>query len=599
MEYSYKKHYKERSPIETVKEIQTILERIQLPVEEKWIEQSEINTFTVRIVIKGTNIGTNGKGVSKELARASGYGEFMERLENNLLYPRQWTDCEREVPDRKEWTINEYISQDSVYLDSYFKARGLQNASIEEKTQYFSEMEIVQHNYFGGNTVSVIPFFNARTRELEYLPMFVYPNYFGSNGMCAGNTKAEALVQGLSEIVERFVQKKCFMESLSLPDIPDKEIQKDPYIWERISAIRNLNDIEVYLKDASLGGRYPVVAMISIMKNSGKFGVKFGCHPIISIAMERTLTEATQGQKLRDFSLSSQLDFSNSEVLEGYNLENAMKVGVSQYPYQFLSKNPSFQYSCFPDWTKYSNEEILHIWTNELLKEGWDILIRDVSWLDFPAYQILVPGISETRSYQDKYIRVFNTKIYATFLLRNIDEINEQNLKYVIGAVEAHLFRINENYLSDFFHVKGDTQFPAVDIREETYYFCALACFQAKDYEKSLRYITHVVNKALEKKNSLLGYYIAMKYYISGMIEIKNHKEVLGYLEILFNETICNQIDIIFSDEDNIIQRVYGQFSNKDDEMDVEKGVIDRIKATIRGSSINQNDVLLKWDSTD
>ena len=49
--------------------------------------------------------------------------------------------------------------------------------------------------------------------------------------MSAGNSPAEAIVQGLAEIVERFVQKKIIVEALQLPNVPDDVIKKYPYVY--------------------------------------------------------------------------------------------------------------------------------------------------------------------------------------------------------------------------------------------------------------------------------------------------------------------------------------------------------------------------------
>ena len=51
-------------------------------MKEIWSEKSTVDTYSLRLVIEGTDIGTNGKGISKELATASAYAEFFERFQN-------------------------------------------------------------------------------------------------------------------------------------------------------------------------------------------------------------------------------------------------------------------------------------------------------------------------------------------------------------------------------------------------------------------------------------------------------------------------------------------------------------------------------------
>lgn len=56
--------------------------------------------------------------------------------------------------------------------------------------------------------------------------------------MCAGNSPEEALVQGLSEIIERVVQRRIFTEKPALPDVPEEYIQQFPYVYEIIQKLK-------------------------------------------------------------------------------------------------------------------------------------------------------------------------------------------------------------------------------------------------------------------------------------------------------------------------------------------------------------------------
>lgn len=71
------------------------------------------------------------------------------------------------------------------------------------------------------------------------MPKSTYTPFYGSNGMCAGNSPEEALVQGLSEIIERVVQRRIFTEKPALPDVPEEYIQQFPYVYEIIQNLRN------------------------------------------------------------------------------------------------------------------------------------------------------------------------------------------------------------------------------------------------------------------------------------------------------------------------------------------------------------------------
>ena len=79
------RRYKDAEPAETVKKLKKLLKELGIDVEEKWSKESSVGTFSLRICIKGTDIGQNGKGMTREFAMASGYAEFFERMQNGML----------------------------------------------------------------------------------------------------------------------------------------------------------------------------------------------------------------------------------------------------------------------------------------------------------------------------------------------------------------------------------------------------------------------------------------------------------------------------------------------------------------------------------
>ena len=74
------RRYKEVTPEETVKKLKELLKKADIQVEEDWRKPSSVGTYSLRLRIKGTDIGQNGKGMTKEFAMASAYAEFFERF---------------------------------------------------------------------------------------------------------------------------------------------------------------------------------------------------------------------------------------------------------------------------------------------------------------------------------------------------------------------------------------------------------------------------------------------------------------------------------------------------------------------------------------
>ena len=108
------KRYKALAPNETIKNISNLLLN-KLGINLIVTEYSEKNNlfFSSHVDIKtdelSLNIGTNGKGVTKEFSLASAYAEFMERIQNGMLFHHRYYATEKFI---KGWgsQYSEYIN---------------------------------------------------------------------------------------------------------------------------------------------------------------------------------------------------------------------------------------------------------------------------------------------------------------------------------------------------------------------------------------------------------------------------------------------------------------------------------------------------------
>ena len=276
------RHYKEKMPEETIKELENILSSLDIEVVEEWQDMSSIGTYALRLYIKDSDMGSNGKGINKVYARASAYAELIERMQNDLLGDLNATSLETKYPFRLYYdevykTSEEIVRDDNAYMSMYFARRGLNEETAENKASHFIQLQKLDELYYGEHDKYLtIPFYSYKEGRLVYLPRNVYRLSYGSNGMSAGNSFEEAMVQGLSEIIERYVQKKIIKEKISLPDIPMSYIEKYPEIYKMVQKMKNNRKYKYWLKDCSLGGIYPVAALIILEKNTGRYGIKLG-----------------------------------------------------------------------------------------------------------------------------------------------------------------------------------------------------------------------------------------------------------------------------------------------------------------------------------
>jgi hypothetical protein len=109
--------------------------------------------------------------------------------------------------------------------------------------------------------------------------------------MCAGNTREEALLQGISEIIERYVNYKILEGSIIPPTIPEEYLKKFPPQYYMIQTFMKTSNYKLIVKDCSLNEGFPAVGIVVIDSQHQKYFWGLGAHPVFEIALERTLTE--------------------------------------------------------------------------------------------------------------------------------------------------------------------------------------------------------------------------------------------------------------------------------------------------------------------
>lgn len=131
MSEPYSKH-KDRDPKDTVDGIVDMLEQVGLDTEVRWTSHPFEGLCSNRVTIAGTNIGTNGKSTSEEYCLASGYAEFMERLQNNILGSTALTGAqifERRgflaAPDERHVTPDEIEARRDPVLEGWLATLGV------------------------------------------------------------------------------------------------------------------------------------------------------------------------------------------------------------------------------------------------------------------------------------------------------------------------------------------------------------------------------------------------------------------------------------------------------------------------------------------
>jgi ribosomal protein S12 methylthiotransferase accessory factor len=362
--------------------------------EQSWLNPVD-SVWSVHLRNRGCHLMfTNGKGASKLAARASALGEFFERLSCNYFWNHYYLGDALVRGDFAHYPRERWFASSDVAGDGW--PAGLLTPALQ--TFYNPEGSIPSAAIVDMNTgdfrrgICALPYVRQRDGMEVFFPVNIISNLYVSNGMSAGNTRDEARVQALSEILERYVKFKVLSEGLALPDVPESVIARYPAIAAGIAGLRDAG-FGILVKDASLGGRYPVMCVTLLNpKDQGVFA-SFGAHPRLEIALERALTELLQGRALAALDGFPPPGLDLEEVASAPNIEIHFVDSSGVVHWNFFNETASFE---FHDWNFSTTTAEDYGWLCETIQsEGFDIYIADFEHLGVYACRILVPGMSE------------------------------------------------------------------------------------------------------------------------------------------------------------------------------------------------------------
>lgn len=397
--------YKAVSPTETVNTIREILNRIGIQLEETWYDSGIENCWSVRCNIKGASEPTaNGKGITRDFALASAYGEFMERLQSGLFFYK-FQSIQRDpamnlhtyAPDGKYMTTRELV-QDGTWMDHIIAAygKGLTREALARQCRMYACAD--------DDRILTVPYYSLFEDKYVYLPVGFAEHMYSANGCCAGNTRAEAWIHALSEILERRGSIAALTSGGAVPEIPEAVLNRFPTVRRILDTMRANPDLDIRIFDCSGGHGIPVVSTRIIDRKTQRYIVNTGADPILEIAIQRTLTEIMQGRNLDRIMAGG-----NSQVLNNitdfpasHNVLNLLETGNGLFAADFFAEEITCEAAAaeFPDHTGETNEALLQRMLGYFKTLGKPVYVRNYSFLGFHCYKFIIPGFSESRAFR-------------------------------------------------------------------------------------------------------------------------------------------------------------------------------------------------------
>lgn len=387
---------------------------------------------------------TNGKGSTKESALASALGEFIERLNCNHFYNHQFWGEEIanaafvHYPNERWFKPGRKDALPTGILDEY--CLQIYNPDGELRGSH-----LVDTN--SGNVqrgICSLPYVRQSDGEVVYFPTNLIDNLFLSNGMSAGNTLAEAQVQCLSEIFERAIKREILEGEIALPDVPQEVLAKYPGILAGIQGLEE-QGFPVLVKDASLGGEFPVMCVTLMNPRTGGVFASFGAHPSLEVALERSLTELLQGRSFEGLNDLPRPTFESNAVTEPNNFVEHFIDSSGVVSWRFFSAKADFD---FVEWDfsghgENSNADEAATLFGILKGLGKEAYMAVYDQLGATACRILVPGYSEIYPVEDLIWDNTNKALSFRADILNLHRLDDASL-------EALLERLGASELDDY-----------------------------------------------------------------------------------------------------------------------------------------------------
>lgn len=426
---------------ETIKNMTGLIESLGIKIEIASWRNNIPHVWSVHIRDADSPMCfSNGKGATKDAALCSALGEYLERLSTNYFYNDYFLgeDISQgefvHYPNEKWFKPGINDSLPKGLMDEHFL--NIYNPDNELKSSH-----LIDSN--SGNEergICALPYERQSDKKTVYIPVNLIGNIFVSNGMSAGNTIYEARVQCLSEIFERAVKNQIILEEITLPDVPRSVLEKFPTILEGIEKLE-AQGFPIVVKDASLGGKFPVMCVTLMNPKTGGVFPSFGAHPQFEVALERSLTELMQGRSFEGMNDVLPPTFNSHSVSEHNNIVEHFIDSTGVISWKFFSEEADFE---FNHWDFKGSTEEEYNYLMDILKQlEKEVYIADYENLGAKACRILVPGYSEIYEPEDLIWDNHNKALNFRSDILNIHSLNDEALLNLIEKLE-------ESELDDF-----------------------------------------------------------------------------------------------------------------------------------------------------
>lgn len=475
-------NYKCDNPKDTIDKIEEGFKKLGLDVsyKDKKIKDSNFTIYISKASINILGIDQYGKGVTKELAKASAYAEMVERFSTGTTMiiipfskkPGRYQNILKNINEKKflkGHTIDEkHRLIDTKSINQYFQRKITKKQF--EKFKKDGTLDIFVDAY------SIIK------KDYVKIPIDLIEIFSNTNGLAAGNTMEEAISQASFEIFERYVSNKIVSEKIICPTIDPNSIQ-DEVILNCIKMLEKSN-IEVIIKDFTMNNIFPVIAVLFVdhnienddnkLKHRDYRRINVGSHINLKEAVKRCFDENLQVIKTDKQKLDLVYTLWTKNLQKKYvGMDDDFRYFVRDYHYygdlSFLEKGEKIDFNSL---TSYENDDSLKDIKRirEICNSNkWDFLVIDYTHkvLKFPTVRVIIPPISidfdpfvnkalEINGLENKFNYFYGINDFYGYLKDDSWIKNKNKIEKLIENIEKYLSKELDHY---YFFINREINF--------------------------------------------------------------------------------------------------------------------------------------------
>jgi len=414
-------------PSNTIKRIKDGLRRLDLDAQYRPFGVSP-NLHWGRVWLDSMRIVCEGKGITAELAEASAHAELAERLSAGLFYPVFEEQVRFNIPALYNEETSRFLNYE--WMEGYVHAHqdDLENPlRIEDLLKNESHLTNRDIEEIKGSRMARhwVDGFSVISGKAVKVPVNFIAYIHGSNGMAAGNTIEEAIIQASCEIFERHAQIQIIKPEKIVPTI-DLDSVQDPLTRDMIRLYHTSN-VDIMIKDLSFDGLLPGIGVLFINNNLRPDRLEHrmliaGASFHSDEGLRRCLLEGVQGRE----TLRAPRPHLDKPVIHRSRLNDLymlMRCGVSMKDISFLEQGEAGTYKSIGIKDILGEiEEIKKIC--KALDTDCIILNHTHPVLNFPAVRVIIPRVSDFLPFLRRDILVSEeTKPSATWRGKDFSKI--------------------------------------------------------------------------------------------------------------------------------------------------------------------------------